>query len=298
MPSADSMRASFESFRVDRAMSGSGDDVPLRQNSSPEHNRRVVDEHRRQLTTEILLYSLPLMLCGALVVLFLGGLGILIYIRGWIVWFSDRDKPCDQPLKWWLLAMLLAPILQWWLDTLLQQCQKTLVFLKALVIPAVILVGFWLVYQCETCQVTNKRLYGYAKMYLMYQSVIWVVMMFTSFGLVSAVVWLNRHGLLQGGPGPARAARVGLINELETVEFSENLFEGMTDSDGQLPECSICSEPFSADLEIKKTPCGHLFHKECLGNWLGNYGRSCPLCRENVEELMDGQEISVTSPSP
>eukprot|EP00971_Amphidinium_carterae_P307121 6103621-Amphidinium_carterae.1 len=35
---------------------------------------------------------------------------------------------------------------------------------------AVILVGFWLVYQCETCQVTNKRLYGYAKMYLMYQS--------------------------------------------------------------------------------------------------------------------------------
>eukprot|EP00403_Amphidinium_massartii_P032336 CAMPEP_0178445558 /NCGR_PEP_ID=MMETSP0689_2-20121128/40251_1 /TAXON_ID=160604 /ORGANISM="Amphidinium massartii, Strain CS-259" /LENGTH=220 /DNA_ID=CAMNT_0020070157 /DNA_START=324 /DNA_END=987 /DNA_ORIENTATION=- len=150
----------------------------------------------------------------------------------------------------------------------------------------------------------------YAKMYLIYQSVIWVVVMFAFSGALSAIVWLHRHGLLHDGPGPARAARPGLIEELETVEYSESLFDDMREGrnaggeiemtalgDSEAPECSICSEAFGPDVPIKRTPCGHLFHKECLGNWLGNYGRSCPLCRENLEELVDGRQEGA-SPAP
>eukprot|EP00403_Amphidinium_massartii_P019816 CAMPEP_0178431928 /NCGR_PEP_ID=MMETSP0689_2-20121128/32115_1 /TAXON_ID=160604 /ORGANISM="Amphidinium massartii, Strain CS-259" /LENGTH=217 /DNA_ID=CAMNT_0020053885 /DNA_START=249 /DNA_END=902 /DNA_ORIENTATION=- len=182
--------------------------------------------------------------------------------------------------------------------------------IKSMVLPAVILIGVWLVSQCETCQQTNRRLYEYAKMYLIYQSVIWVVVMFAFSGALSAIVWLHRHGLLHDGPGPARAARPGLIEELETVEYSESLFDDMREGrnaggeiemtalgDSEAPECSICSEAFGPDVPIKRTPCGHLFHKECLGNWLGNYGRSCPLCRENLEELVDGRQEGA-SPAP
>ena len=48
--------------------------------------------------------------------------------------------------------------------------------------------------------------------------------------------------------------------------------------------CSICYETF-LDKKTIKTECGHIYHKECLLQWLGsnqNQSRKCPLCLNSL----------------
>lgn len=48
-------------------------------------------------------------------------------------------------------------------------------------------------------------------------------------------------------------------------------------------KCSICLENLD-DINIKKTNCNHLFHKQCIYEWINNNKTTCPLCRENILE--------------
>lgn len=50
-------------------------------------------------------------------------------------------------------------------------------------------------------------------------------------------------------------------------------------------ECAICLAPF-LDLEpVRKLPCRHIFHKECIGTWLRS-SHTCPLCLHNLAAAM------------
>ena len=45
--------------------------------------------------------------------------------------------------------------------------------------------------------------------------------------------------------------------------------------------CSICLEEFKETidhLDLARTPCLHVFHYDCIAQWLGR-SRTCPLCR-------------------
>lgn len=184
------------------------------------------------------MYSLPIFFFMLVYLLVLFLTGIFIYFRGLWVWFSAAEKPCDQPIKWWLLVTLMVPIIQFHCNSRGDQRPKRL---QGLLMPSVICVGVILCTHCRTCAETNPDLYGYAQMYLIYHSVVWVTMMFITFGLVTVVFWLHRHGLLETGPGAARAARPGLINELQTVPYSPDLFtDESAEGEGNRPECSIC----------------------------------------------------------
>lgn len=53
--------------------------------------------------------------------------------------------------------------------------------------------------------------------------------------------------------------------------------------------CTICSESFDSDKQKKNcvTPCGHIYHHDCLTRWLqeliySNGTNSCPNCRSYV----------------
>lgn len=51
-------------------------------------------------------------------------------------------------------------------------------------------------------------------------------------------------------------------------------------------KCSICLGrfvPLSSKVLVLK--CKHMYHEECLSNWLVNFRRSCPLCNENLNLL-------------
>lgn len=43
--------------------------------------------------------------------------------------------------------------------------------------------------------------------------------------------------------------------------------------------CSICAEDFSDGTDLRKLPCGHLFHPRCIDAWLADFNVTCPLCR-------------------
>ena len=45
--------------------------------------------------------------------------------------------------------------------------------------------------------------------------------------------------------------------------------------------CTICMESITTNGDKSTTPCGHLFHTECINNWLRSDVKSCPQCRKS-----------------
>ena len=47
-------------------------------------------------------------------------------------------------------------------------------------------------------------------------------------------------------------------------------------------KCTICLSEFEADEDVRRLPCMHLFHVECVDQSLGQNKR-CPICRVDIE---------------
>jgi hypothetical protein len=52
--------------------------------------------------------------------------------------------------------------------------------------------------------------------------------------------------------------------------------------------CSICLEPFTLTSDIYTTPCGHVFHYECIRKWLQSGNNHCSQCRQDctIDEIV------------
>jgi len=66
---------------------------------------------------------------------------------------------------------------------------------------------------------------------------------------------------------------------------------------GQKPECSICLDHYEAKETVcwaKNDDCDHIFHKDCIVQWLCSDHDDCPLCRTNLLEYNgDDEEVNV-----
>ena len=50
-------------------------------------------------------------------------------------------------------------------------------------------------------------------------------------------------------------------------------------------ECCICLDRlFKVDSEVSVTPCGHTFHKDCISNVIKGENKTCPICRQDLQE--------------
>ncbi|KAJ9456752.1 E3 ubiquitin-protein ligase RING1 [Diplonema papillatum] len=49
--------------------------------------------------------------------------------------------------------------------------------------------------------------------------------------------------------------------------------------------CVVCLESLPPRFKAKKMPCGHLFHEECLLEWLGK-SNTCPTCRHAIPSVL------------
>ncbi len=48
--------------------------------------------------------------------------------------------------------------------------------------------------------------------------------------------------------------------------------------------CGICLEDFDQGEELLVLPCAHLFHEDCVGDWLSTHG-TCPFCKAQIVPL-------------
>lgn len=269
---------------------------PLHQASSAQANRQRFERNERvaaaQLLSVAMISSVVAMCCIVLLIVALILVSLVVYVEGWVVWFCFRSKPCDRPLEWWLLVKLVSYLVNILLVVLCRRGgagrrgEKWLARIQLgvnfLVTLAMMAAGWWLLLRCRTCRETNPELYGFVRFYLIYGTVTWVLARLLQLTLKSLIVWLARNGLLQDPPAPKRAGVApGLVHLIGTVPYRPGM-------DPRQPhECCICQEPFVEEAPIKQTPCGHFFHAECLGNWLGKFASSCPLCRCDLDSAVD-----------
>mmetsp|Transcript_25062 Transcript_25062/g.64724 ORF Transcript_25062/g.64724 Transcript_25062/m.64724 type:complete len:324 (+) Transcript_25062:46-1017(+) len=75
----------------------------------------------------------------------------------------------------------------------------------------------------------------------------------------------------EGAPPPGASRET--INAIEEVDASE----------ADEIECPVCLEHFQAGERLKRMPCKHAFHRECLAPWLERRA-TCPTCRHALPE--------------
>jgi len=156
--------------------------------------------------------------------------------------------------------------------------------------------GFEFHRRSKACATTNNHLYRFIGMYIVFSIVLWVVKALVQYVATPLVLLVARgHPELFGGLGEHQAALQGLIDNLETFLYDSTLFSD-TDPDKESPECCICQGDFEeGGMRIKRVPCcSHHFHEQCLGNWLGSYGKTCPLCRMDLQKVIDGRSAAAT----
>lgn len=58
-------------------------------------------------------------------------------------------------------------------------------------------------------------------------------------------------------------------------------------SDDVSNECPICLLKFVDQEDVRRLPCFHLFHTECVDKWLLDQKEVCPNCRMNINSTAD-----------
>eukprot|EP01062_Namystynia_karyoxenos_P003250 TRINITY_DN11148_c0_g2_i1.p1 TRINITY_DN11148_c0_g2~~TRINITY_DN11148_c0_g2_i1.p1 ORF type:complete len:827 (+),score=159.95 TRINITY_DN11148_c0_g2_i1:166-2481(+) len=89
--------------------------------------------------------------------------------------------------------------------------------------------------------------------------------------------------------------RIGKVNvgldkrgiEEVTVSYSwvAGLFERIGAQGAQ--QCTVCLTEYEKDEQVRLLPCQHLYHAECIDQWLKDC-RNCPVCKHDVKEAKTG----------
>ena len=67
-----------------------------------------------------------------------------------------------------------------------------------------------------------------------------------------------------------------VVETLETLLIEDSNYNELKNLG--LLECSVCKDEFNLKENIKKMPCKHFFHDNCIAPWL-EQRNSCPTCR-------------------
>jgi len=253
---------------------------PIRPQDSRTDNRERFQRNERSAARAVFDRTRHLVCFIVLVTVVLVVAAIYFYAMGWVIWSRHHEKPCDQHLALWLLVSLLLPVLAAFAEC----CSKRLKLVLQLSSAIAFVVGVVLFYNSKTCAETNPELYTFVKHYLIFMGIMWACTVILPLILLGVIVYGMRNGWFDDVNG----AKPETIKNLETVTFDAALFaeEGKPNDNRPPGECCCCNEAFDGISPIKRTPCQHYFHEECLGKWL-KVAFTCPLCRNDLDEAVD-----------
>lgn len=75
------------------------------------------------------------------------------------------------------------------------------------------------------------------------------------------------------------------IIERNTFPHKYKRIKLSTPDDDCTEKCTICLSEFEDNEDVRRLPCMHLFHVECVDQWLTTNKR-CPICRVDIEDHM------------
>jgi len=79
-----------------------------------------------------------------------------------------------------------------------------------------------------------------------------------------------------------------VLEAIKVINLDMSDLKGMR----QTPQCVICCADFEIGEQLSLLPgCGHLFHGECVQQWLER-ASNCPICRQDLLEAVSGQPRS------
>lgn len=206
-------------------------------------------------------------------------------IRSVYVLAMSYQSPCDQPLWKWLSIHVFLGVLR----------ELSPSWMKPATLTAQVGwlgYGFYWLRMSKTCQATCPMLFNWVVIIVFVSAVFLTVSVLLPLlcqMLVAVLVLLLNRGMLPNN----KSARPGTLDKLEVVAYDPSCFSTeIPEADDPRPqgECCCCTEEFDAEHQIVKTPCGHYYHKACLGDWL-KLARTCPICRCDIDEVVNADAM-------
>jgi len=217
-----------------------------------------------------------------------------------VAWTKHGTEPCDVPLT---MYTKVAFLIGWSATFSREVVQKVspspgayrfVTGLYLCVNWSWLLRGYYWIADSQTCAETNPHLFFAVRSWNRMQ-MCFSIMTFVLFaGFKAAAERMARRGLLGGRHSVESVTFLAgreAISRLPRVSLDDLPME----DDGEFPECSICMRRFNdtrrgffrwtAPNVVVRTPCGHLFHKSCLSNWVRLGNCACPLCRGDLQHL-------------
>lgn len=244
-----------------------------------------VQQRMVEAVQDFLWRALPVLVPLILLCLVVFLVAIFLLVRAVIAAIHYHALPCDQPLKWYMVLTLgwsQVPQLLTRITRASFQMSFTtnIIFNVLLCIPTYALLGWgiYMVNASQTCPTTNPGLFYPTRDYIYAQGAMvllcLLMLLLSCAGMRRILLLLNQ---LLGGVGCKQA-----VHALPKIPHDSQ--ELIDLEDGMVCDCPICQDSFGqADKTVVRTPCGHLFHEECLALWCVSH-LDCPLCRQQVGE--------------
>jgi hypothetical protein len=88
---------------------------------------------------------------------------------------------------------------------------------------------------------------------------------------------------LQDVPTPLGEQQRSTLERCKFSDINASKIKREIDTD-----CAICQSKFELTDDVTLLPCGghHYFHNDCINQWLGSFSKKCPVCRENIEDVL------------
>jgi len=95
--------------------------------------------------------------------------------------------------------------------------------------------------------------------------------------LLASADMLDRFIDLQETLAARRGVSEEVLNAIPLIRY-----EG---GENRATECMICLADFDNNDQLRRLPCGHVYHQPCIDEWLHRC-TDCPLCKANVDRAI------------